>query len=329
MSKHRLLLSEKALNRVGTKIEQLGQRITLSPFNHSKIQSLDLTKVERNNNILSTTIAWLSLDIYQHSNPAMLDEILLNSPGLDWVHTAIAGVEAPIFGKLLERGVRITNSDAQAPSVAEFTLGNILSLFQSHNKIEEYGRKRQWAPIPFREVQNTKWLILGYGSIGQELDKRLTAFGAEVVAVRRNPNSDDPAYVTTVDDLGKLIPQSDVVVLACALNRETRGIVDRKFLEKMKPESVLINIGRGGLILEDDLLSALERGNGINTAILDVFDIEPLPENHPYWSQPKVRVTSHNASFGDGMADRADELFLYNLECYLAGQPLRKEISNE
>lgn len=329
MSKHRLLLTEKAFARVGAKIEQLGEDITLSAFNQAQIQSFNITKLEKPNNILDATVAWLSLDIYQNSNPAMLDEILLNSPGLDWVHTAIAGVEAPIFGKLLERGVRITNSDAQAPSVAEFTLGNILSLFQNHNKIEEYGKKKRWAPIPFREIQNTKWLILGYGSIGKELDKRLRAFGAEVVAVRRNSNSDDPAYVTTVNDLGKLIPQCDVVVLACALSRETRGIVDRNFLEKMKPESILVNIGRGGLILEDDLLSALERGNGIETAILDVFDIEPLPENHPYWSHPKVRVTSHNASFGDGMADRADELFLNNLKCYLADQPLRKEISNK
>jgi phosphoglycerate dehydrogenase-like enzyme len=121
-----------------------------------------------------------------------------------------------------------------------------------------------------------------------------------------------------------VLPEADVVVLACALNDETRGMCDEAFFRAMKPGAVLINIGRGGLVDEDALRSGLDRDQP-GHAVLDVFRTEPLPADSWFWDHPKVRVSAHTSNSGDGNAGRGDELFLENLRRYLAKEPLLNE----
>jgi phosphoglycerate dehydrogenase-like enzyme len=130
----------------------------------------------------------------------------------------------------------------------------------------------------------------------------------------------------TLADLPKLLPESDVVVLAAAHNADTNDLVDAKFVAAMKPGSMLVNIGRGQLVVDEALLAGLDQ-NAPALAILDVFRTEPLPKDHPFWTHAKVRVTGHTSSSGNGTLSRADNFFLENLKRFESGQPLLSPVS--
>jgi phosphoglycerate dehydrogenase-like enzyme len=114
------------------------------------------------------------------------------------------------------------------------------------------------------------------------------------------------------------------VVLACALNDDTRGMCDAAFFQVVKPGAILINIGRGALVDEDALKAGLERDQP-GHAVLDVFAVEPLPADSWFWDHPKVRVSAHTSNSGDGNVGRGDDLFLENLRRYLARETLLNE----
>jgi phosphoglycerate dehydrogenase-like enzyme len=152
-------------------------------------------------------------------------------------------------------------------------------------------------------------------------------FGARVVGVRRNPKPSEFAdQIATLADVPSLLPAADVVVLSCALNDQTRDLANDKFFAAMKPGSILINIARGGVVVEDALLKGLAR-NTPRVAVLDVFRQEPLPETSQFWTHPQVRVTAHTSAAGSGTIGRGDKLFLNNLKRYAAGEPLLNEVS--
>ena len=126
-------------------------------------------------------------------------------------------------------------------------------------------------------------------------------------------------------ELATELALADVVILACPLTEQTRGLVDADFLAAMRPDAVLVNVARGGVVNDDALLAALDHGT-IGSAILDVFDPEPLPESSPFWTHENVTVTSHIAGAGAGFLARNDQLFIDQLDDYLAGRPLRLEV---
>ncbi|MEO6340255.1 MAG: NAD(P)-dependent oxidoreductase, partial [Caulobacteraceae bacterium] len=183
----------------------------------------------------------------------------------------------------------------------------------------------QWKRVGFREVASTRWLLVGFGAIGRGIAARLHPFGAHLTVVRNHPAPDPLAdEVRPASDLINLLPDADVVVLACPLTEETRGMAGEAFFAAMKPGSLLINIARGGLIDEAALRAGLDRDQP-GQAVLDAFEIEPLPADAWYWDHPKVRVTAHCSNAGDGLDGRSDLLFLENLRRYRAGEPLLNE----
>lgn len=271
-------------------------------------------------------IAWMNIEVFGCSNRDIFINAMLTSETLDWVQTAAAGLDAPMFATLREHGVRLSNSDAQAPPIADFAVGSVLAYLQGYERRRSLQTNKQWEAFRFRELGGTHWLIIGYGSIGRETARRVKGFGARVTGIRRQPTADEFAdHVASLADVNTVLPDADVVMLACPLNDDTRGLVDAKFLARMKPDSILVNVGRGALVVEPDLLAALD-GDVPAHAILDVFATEPLPESDPLWHHPKVLISSHASSFGDGMSERGDTLFLDNLRRYLTDQPLRKEV---
>jgi glyoxylate/hydroxypyruvate reductase A len=110
-----------------------------------------------------------------------------------------------------------------------------------------------------------------------------------------------------------------VVVLAAPATRETKNLVDADFLSRMKPRSLLVNVARGTLVDDNALLESLDSGH-VSAAVLDVFRTEPLPDDHPFWSHPSIRVTPHNAAGGTGRIQRQADLFKENLDRYLDGR---------
>lgn len=320
-----LLLLKTSLDRVAGRLREVAPQVRILTMDGTGRFERDGKPIAPED--LTPQLAWANLDLFGCPKRDDFVKVMLDRSSLVWVQTAAAGLDAPVFQRLLSAGVRLCNSDAQAPSIAEFVVGSVMAHLQRWDHCRSLQAKRQWQAFGFRELGSTRWLIIGYGHIGRETARRLKGFGVPMVGIQRSPRPDDSVgEVATPDDLGRYLPQADVVLLCCPLTDATRGLVDAGFLARMKPGAMLVNVGRGGLVVESALLEALD-GDRLAHAVLDVFETEPLPEASPFWSHPKVSVSSHSSSFGDGTSDRGDALFLDNLERYLDGKPLNNEVN--
>ncbi|WP_435009305.1 D-2-hydroxyacid dehydrogenase [Tundrisphaera lichenicola] len=167
--------------------------------------------------------------------------------------------------------------------------------------------------------------IVGLGAIGAEIARRALAFGMTVRAVDRFPERikapDGVASVDGMEALPALLADSDFVVIAAPHTPETAGSFHASTLAHMKPSSYLINIGRGAIVVLDDLVAALRSGS-IAGAALDVFEIEPLPSDHPLWDFPNVLITPHTAGYSPVIARRHRETLVENLGRFARGEPL-------
>jgi phosphoglycerate dehydrogenase-like enzyme len=271
-------------------------------------------------------VVWLSLDSFASGALGQLFGRLMKTQAPRWTQIMAAGIDNPMFKSIMEKGVRISKSSAQATPIAEYVVAHALSLQVPIRAQADLQAKHEWKHTPYRELGRTRWLMVGFGNIGHEIAKRIKPFGVDLTVVRRNPAAKDDLAdrVIGMSDMAGALPDADVVVLACALNDETRNMGDRAFFQAMKPGAILINIGRGGLVDEEALRAGLDRDQP-GHAVLDVFQTEPLPADSWFWDHPKVRVSAHTSNSGDGNLGRGDELFLENLRRYLAKQPLLNE----
>jgi len=271
-------------------------------------------------------VVWASLDTFVGNQYAVFFGVAMSAPSVKWVQTFNAGIEAPVFRDIVRKGIRLTNSKAQAVAMAEYVMGQVAAEWYPIAQYRTAQAAREWRRVGFRELSQSHWLVIGYGNIGREVAVRAKAFGARVTGVRRSAKADGLAdEVTVLADVPRLLPDADVVVLACALNEETRDLVRPAFLERMKAGSILVNVGRGGLVDEAALIAALDRGTPA-VAILDVFQKEPLPAGSPLWAHKSVRVTAHTSATGSGTVARGDRQFLDNLALYAAGKRLINEV---
>jgi phosphoglycerate dehydrogenase-like enzyme len=268
---------------------------------------------------------WFNVDAARAGLTQRLFPIALQA-GVRWVQTSATGLDDPRYRELLRNGVRLANSDAQAIAIAQYILAEVLSEWSRLPDLRAQQAQRQWLRTPFREVCESTWLIIGYGHIGQETARRARAFGARTIGLRRTPAPDGVAdVVAATDELFTWLPQADAVVIAAPLTPQTRGLANAAFFKAMKPGAALVNIARGGIVDEDDLLVALDAGTP-GVAILDVFWNEPLPADNPLWTHPRLRLSPHNSNQGEHTPARGDRLFLENLRRLLAGAPLVNEV---
>jgi phosphoglycerate dehydrogenase-like enzyme len=274
---------------------------------------------------INPEVVWLSLDSYASGTLGQLFGRLMKTDAPRWTQIMAAGIDNPMFRSIMEKGVRISKSSAQATPIAEYVVAHALSLQVPIPAQAALQAGHEWKHTPYRELAHTRWLMIGFGNIGREIATRIKAFGIDLTVVRRRPAPDPLAdRVIGMADLPDALPQADVIVLACALNDETRDLCDAAFFRAVKPGAILINIGRGGLVDEEALKAGLDRDQPAH-AVLDVFQTEPLPADSWFWDHPKVRVSAHTSNSGDGNLGRGDDLFLENLRRYLAGEPLLNE----
>jgi len=318
----RLLMIEPAYQRVAAALEPLKDQIEVAVIG-------DDSQITCNGEALDTDTVqpdwgWMSNDAFGPSGRTLFVS-LLKSNRLSWVHTGAAGLDNPVWGQLVAKGALLTTGHGQAISIAEYVLGEVLSHFQRLPERRAEQAAHRWVRVPFREIAGTTWLIVGFGAIGQGVAERARGFGAEIVGVRRSGGVHPLASrMGKLEDVRALLPEADVVVLSTPLNDATREMAGAAFFAAMKPRSVLVNVGRGGLVDEPALLAALDAGVP-EFAILDVFQTEPLPESSPFWAHPKVALNPHASAFGSGQAARNDAIFLENLRRRLAGEPLLYE----
>jgi phosphoglycerate dehydrogenase-like enzyme len=221
-------------------------------------------------------------------------------------------------------GVALCNSrGAHDAAVAEWVLGAILAMqrrLPEHLGAQREGQWRdivrggEWQPPGAGDLEGATVLIVGYGSIGAAVERRLEPFGVEVLRVARRAREG----VESADRLPDLVGSADVVVLLVPLSEETSGFFDASMLAAMRPGALLVNAGRGQLVDQDSLLAALEHGR--LRAALDVVDPEPLPSDHPLWRAPNLLLTPHIAG---------DTPRRYRRSWQLVGEQARRLLSGE
>jgi len=272
-------------------------------------------------------MTWFSLDIISNKQFGPFIKLVTGATELAWMQSITAGLDAPFFKQVFDQGVRLTNSDAQAPAIAEYVVASVLNRYQGFAERARHQANNAWEANNFREIHGSNWLIVGFGNIGQLVGKIAKGFDAQVTGVKRAPAVVAHAdQIITYADMDQHLPKADVVVLACALTDDTRLLFNARTLGLMKADAVLVNIARGGVVDEPALIAALDQ-DAIDYAVLDVFATEPLPADSPLWQHPRVLLTPHSSNRGLGTEPRGQQLFLENLSAYLAGKPLRNEVN--
>jgi phosphoglycerate dehydrogenase-like enzyme len=276
---------------------------------------------------LRVDLAYFSGDIHPAHSAAFFSAAF-SAEKLRWVHCFNAGTDHPIFARLLERGVCLTNSPgASALPIAHSAIAGLLALARRLPLFAAAQRERHWleadAVEPPTDLAGETLAIVGLGGIGSEIARLGRALGLHVVGVRRSP----PDAQLAVDEwvpparLRDLLPRAHWLALACPLTDETRGWIDAEALALLPDGAHVINVARGEIVDEAALVAELRSGR-IAGAYLDVFEIEPLPESSPLWSLPNVIVTPHAAALSAGNQARQAEIFLANLRRYAIGEPL-------
>ncbi|MEQ9506135.1 MAG: NAD(P)-dependent oxidoreductase [Hyphomonas sp.] len=247
---------------------------------------------------------------------------ILKSPSLDWFQSAAAGIENPGLVMIGQKARLYTTNHTQAESMAEWALWQALDFLREGPAHRALQAESKWQRVKAREIRGSRWLVVGYGSIGQAVGRRVTALGGEVVGVRRSPGpAEGAARIAPPDTLMAELPRADVVLLCPPHTPETENMANAAFFAAMGEHALFLNLGRGALVDEAALVAALEAGRPAFAA-LDVTRTEPLPAESPLWQHPKIAITPHDSSDTLGTVAGADETFLANLARYLNNEPL-------
>ncbi len=274
----------------------------------------------------SVEIAFFSGDLF----PQRVREFVLalrDAKRLRWLHTFSAGVDNPWFQALRARGVRLTTSSgANAVPIAQTVLLYLLALSRDLARWSDAQRRHAWETHSMVDLQGMTLGIVGLGPIGLEVARLGAALRMRVIGVRRTPRGDEPCETWPMARLDELLAQVDGLVLALPLSEDTKQLLDARRFALMKRRAWLVNVGRGGLVDEAALISALQSGQ-LGGAGLDVFEVEPLPPESPLWSMPNVIVTPHNSGDSPANLHRATAIFLDNLARYVRGEALCNEVA--
>ena len=262
------------------------------------------------------------------------DEVLAAGPRIKWIQVFEAGVEGCVsVPALRERESVLTNMQRiGGPVMAEHVIAMMLAFARGlHFFIPERAAGRWTRELPesvrMITLEGKNVLVVGLGGIGTEVARRAHALGMRVTATRAS-SREAPEYVSYVglpDELFKLAADADFIVNTTPLTPQTAGIFDAKFFAVAKPGAYFFNVGRGGSVVQADLIAALESGR-LAGAGLDVTEPEPLPASSPLWKMRNVIITPHISSRSDLGADARVAVVRENLRRYVAGERLLSEV---
>ncbi|MGW1084983.1 D-2-hydroxyacid dehydrogenase [Streptomyces sp. NPDC002596] len=241
-----------------------------------------------------------------------------DGPRPRWVHTASAGVDRLLCPELAGSDTVLTNARGifEQP-IAEYVLGLVLAFAKDVPGTLGLQRRRRWHHRESQQLAGTRAVVVGAGPIGREITRLLNALGVQVALVGRTARR----TIHGADDLDRLAALADWVICAAPLTERTRGMFDARFFGLMQPSARFINVGRGPMVVEDDLADALRR-RWIAGAALDVFQHEPLAPGSELWDVPGLIVSPHMSGDTVGWRDRLGEQFVEMYERWAAGEPL-------
>ena len=257
---------------------------------------------------------------------------LAAEPGLKWLQVNSAGVDRPQYRALMARGVRVTTSaGANALGVAQSAVGAVMMLSRGFLGWIDAQSKREWRPatMPFPpDLQGQTATVVGLGPVGNEVGRLLAAIGLKVHGLSRNAREVPPPGFLSAgryEDLAALLPGTDWLCLCCPISDITRNLASGPAIAALPKGAHIINVARGGVMDEAAALAALQSGH-LRGAYVDVFELEPLPPQSPWWDAPNTLVSPHAAGPAAGNLARAADYFRRNLERYLAGEKLLNEV---
>jgi phosphoglycerate dehydrogenase-like enzyme len=283
-------------------------------------------------------------------SPAMLAKADM----LQWVQSFTASLEHYMFPELVLHRCTLTNMRGLFGDViADQVMGYILCFARNLHIYIRNHLAAHWEPVGGESARvdsaagpgvvnmldcatiflpGSKLGIIGFGGIGSEIARRALAFGMQVRGVDRYPERaaavDGVAGIRGLDALEPLLAWSDFAVIAAPHTPETERLFDARLIAKLRPTSYLINVGRGAIVVLDDLVDAL-RARRLAGAALDVFEVEPLPADHPLWTLPNVILTPHTAGYSPVIAQRHLETLCDNVRRFVRGAPLRNVVDKE
>ena len=285
-------------------------------------------------------IAFMTREVTGKSSPTNpttelqgFDAVVRKSPNLKWLQIHPAGAERPIYRELRARGVKVTTaSGATAVTVAHSTLGAVIAINRRFPLLADAQRRHAWEPrlaerSP-RDLAGQCAVIVGMGPIGRNIASLLGMLGMRTIGVRRTADPVAPCEkVVAYEQLHEVLPQADWLILCCPASPVTRGIANAAAFAAMPEGAHLINVARGEIAVEADVIAALQSGR-LAGAYLDVFEREPLDAASPLWDLPNVLVSPHTASHSLGQNEAIFGIFLDNLARFRAGQALRNDVDN-
>jgi len=264
-------------------------------------------------------------------DPDRIGEAVRQMPSLKVMQVLSAGVDWVL--PLVPPGVTLCNgSGIHDTPVSEWVVAAILSTCKRFFHYRQVQLERHWGGPspndwyeggagPMEDLEGKTVLLLGYGSIGTAVEKRLAPFGVQILRVARTARPG----VHEVTDLPQLLDKTDVLVVLAPHTMETEHLLGAKLLSRLKKGSIVVNASRGKLIDTDALMKALEGGQ--LRAALDVTDPEPLPDGHPLWTASNVFITPHLAGWSPKQLERAYRFVGDQVRRYVAGEPLINQVT--
>lgn len=328
----KLLLSAHALRTWGARIEAAGPAGSLS--------CVTAEDALASGGPCEADIAFMTREVTGRSsknNPTPelqgFDTVVRKAPNLKWLQIHPAGAERPLYRELRARGVKVTTaSGATAVTVAHSVLGAVIALNRRWPLLADAQRRHAWEPrlgerSP-RDLKGQRAVIVGMGPIGRTIAGLLQVLGMSSIGVRRSAEPAEPfEAVIPYDRLPEMLPRADWLILCCPASPLTRGIANAKAFAALPDGAHFINVSRGEIAVEKDVVAALASGK-LAGAYLDVFEREPLDPASPLWDMPNVLVSPHTASHSLGQNEAIFEIFLDNLARFRSGRKLRNDVDD-
>ncbi|NJP37790.1 D-2-hydroxyacid dehydrogenase [Alkalicoccus luteus] len=241
---------------------------------------------------------------------------------LKWIMIVSAGMDEMPFQEVAAKNILVTNAKGiHAVPMAEYSMHMMLHTARKTPVVQAQEKEHRWSREPvMNELYGASLLIAGAGAIGSRTAELAKAFGMHVTGINRS-GGESPYFdrLLDVSRLPEALEDADYVISILPKTEETTNFFSMDQFRQMKQSGVFINIGRGNAVHEQDIITALDEGE-FSHACLDVFNEEPLPEDHPFWAHPSITVTPHLSGISPMYQPRAMEIFEKNLTVFLSGK---------
>ncbi|WP_082234820.1 D-2-hydroxyacid dehydrogenase [Halobacillus massiliensis] len=267
-------------------------------------------------------------DVFLTYGEDLNNERIEKAANLRWIMVLSAGMDRMPFKKIEERNILVTNvRGIHAKPMAEYAISMLLQVSRNAKKLWEREHNHKWdRRVPMTEINGKTLVCLGTGAIAQETARLAQSFRMNTIGVSRS-GSDQPYFekVFKVEDMDDALKSADYCVAVLPSTLETQFMMEKDHFHKMPEHAVFLNMGRGDLVKTEVVLEAV-REEKIAHAVLDVFEQEPLPEDHPFWDEERITVTPHISGISPQYLPRAFEVFERNLKAYFSNESLENVI---